>query len=113
MRSANLTRHQRFAQICDQTCLQVAIIQGGFDHSVLPATYNWLPRLAAPVFDAESGCLLDPMFPHGPVKVIHLVDGGHKEEFDLPLRGGGRVATGLGLRDFRNLQSAHQHQEAG
>lgn len=113
MRAANLARHDRFAQICDQTCLQVATIQGDFDYGVLPATHNWLPRLAPPVFDASRGQLLDPMFPHGKIKVIHLVDGGHKDEFDLPQLGSGSVRTGLGYCDFLALKQRSTSREEG
>lgn len=111
MGSANLARHDRFTQICDQTCLQVALIQGQLAHGVLPASHNWLPGLAPPLLDPTTGHLTDPAYPHGVIKVLHLVDGGFNAEFDLPVRGGGTIHTRLRWSDYGDLQDSMEKRE--
>ena len=71
--TANLKGQHRAAQISDQTCLQMALIQGGLAHATMPATHNWIPYFSRPLVDAETSMLLDPVYPNSPIKVVHLV----------------------------------------
>ena len=105
--AANLKRQHRYAQICDQTCLQVALIRRELPHAVMPAVYNWLPVLSAPLIDAETFALLDPAWPHPPIKAVHLVgvkDSG-KGEIELPVTDGRRIRTSLEWADFQRLRA--------
>ena len=115
--AANLKRrHRRRAQICDQTCLQVALIRRELPHAVMPAVYNWLPALSAPLIDAETFALLDPAWPHPPIKAVHLVDMKDKDvdmkdkdsgngEIELPVTDGRRIRTSLEWADFQRLRA--------
>lgn len=84
---ANLSRHHRFDQICDQTCLQVAIFENGLKHGILPAIFNWLPNYCVPTLDKDSGALVDPVYPHPKIQVIHFA--GVKDSlFTVPFNDG-------------------------
>ena len=105
--AANLKRRHRRAQICDQTCLQVALIRRELPHAVMPAAYNWLPLMSAPLIDAATFALLDPAWPHPPIKAVHLVgvkDPG-KGEIELPVTDGRRIRTSLEWADFQRLRA--------
>lgn len=106
--AANLKRrHRRRAQICDQTCLQVALIRRELPHAVMPAVYNWLPFMSAPLIDAETFALLDPAWPHPPIKAVHLVGMKDPENggIELPVTDGRRIRTSLEWAAFRRLQA--------
>ena len=102
--AANLRRQRRRTQFCDQTCLQVALIRRKLPYAVMPATHNWLPALSAPLVDADTFALLDPAWPHPPIKAVHLM--GIKDPiFDLPTTDGRRIRTGLTWADFQRLRA--------
>ena len=106
--AANLGRQRRRAQFCDQTCLQVALIRRKLPYAVMPATHNWLPALSAPLVDADTFALLDPAWPHPPIKAVHLV--GIKDPvFDLPTTDGRRIRTRMTWADFQRLRANNAH----
>ena len=103
LRAADLRRQHRRAQICDQTCLQVALIRRKLPYAIMPATHNWLPILSPPLIDGETFALLDPVQPNPPIKAIHLTTGWRAREFDLPVTDGRRIRTRLGWTEFQRL----------
>ena len=105
LRAADLRRQHRRAQICDQTCLQVALIQCKLPYAIMPATHNWLPVRSPPLIDGETFALLDPAWPHPPIKAVHLITGSHAREFDLPVTDGRRIRTRLGWTEFQRLRA--------
>ena len=105
LRAADLRWERRRAQICDQTCLQVALIRRKLPYAIMPATHNWLPVMSPPLIDAETFALLDPAWPHPPIKAVHLVAGSHAREFDLPVTDGRRIRTRLGWTEFQRLRA--------
>ena len=106
--AANLRRQRRRTQICDQTCLQVALIRRELPYAVMPATHNWPPILSEPLIDTETFALLDPAWPHPPIKAVHLV--GIKDSvFDLPTTDDRRIRTGLTWADFQQLWVDNAH----
>lgn len=102
--AANLGRQHRRTQICDQTCLQMALIQRELSYAVMPATHNWIPGLSAPLVDAETFTLLDTAWPHLPIKAVHLM-GIKNSKFELPVTDGRRIGTGLQWADFLELKA--------
>ena len=105
LRAADLRRQHRRAQICDQTCLQVALIRRKLPYAIMPATYNWIPNGSPPLIDGEAFALLDPVWPYPPIKAVHLVTGSHAREFDLPVTDGRRIRTRLGWTEFQRLRA--------
>ena len=101
---ADLKRHYKSTQISDQTCLQVALIRRQLPHGIVPATHNWLPGRAAPLFDTATGTLLDPMFPNAPIKAIHLVNF-RSTGFRLPTREGNHIEADLSWGAFQSLRA--------
>ena len=108
--AANLGRQRRRTQICDQTCLQVALIRRKLPYAVMPATHNWLPILSEPLVDAETFALLDPAWPHPPIKAVHLVGNSRRRELELPVTDGRRIRTGLTWADFQRLRAENVPQ---
>lgn len=104
LEAADLKRHYKSTQISDQTCLQVALIRRKLPCGIVPATHNWLPGRAAPLFDTATGKLLDPMFPNVPIKAIHLV-GFRSKGFRLPTRDGGHIETDLSWSAFQSVRA--------
>lgn len=100
IRSANLRNHHKYTQICDQTCLQVAVVRGNFPHATMPATHNWLPKLCVPPFDPDRSALVDPMYPHPRIKVIHLAGAQQGERFTVRSGYGTTVSSALRWSDF-------------
>lgn len=111
--AANLKRQHRRAQICDQTCLQVALIRRKLPYAIMPATHNWLPILAPPLIDGETLALLDPVWPYPPIKAIHLTTGWRAREFDLPVTDGRRIRTRLGWTEFQRLRAENACKARG
>ena len=105
LRAADLRRQHRRAQICDQTCLQAALIRRKLPYAIMPATHNWLPVRSPPLIDEETFALLDPAWPHPPIKAVHLITGSHAREFDLPVTDGRRIRTRLGWTEFQRLRA--------
>jgi hypothetical protein len=84
---ANLGRHQRSDQICDQTCLQVAIVENGLEHAILSAIYKWLPKYCVPVFDKKGNIFVDSVYPNNKIYVIHMA-GAKNGVFSVPTSDG-------------------------
>jgi hypothetical protein len=82
IQKANLVGHDRKRLICDQTCLDLAVLINNFSPKVMPATHNWCVGLAEPMVHAETGKLVDPIYPYKPIKVLHSA-GSIKTDFRL------------------------------
>jgi hypothetical protein len=73
MFSANLTGQIKKHLICDQTCLDFAVLSNELNPAKMPATHNWCLSLAQPLVCKTTGHLLDPMPPHPKIKVLHCM----------------------------------------
>ena len=107
--TAKIKRRWKSLQLCDQTCLQVSLIRHRIPYAIMPATYNWLPVLSAPLIDREGCTLIDPAYPNQPLKVIHLM--GYKQlKFELQFTDGRRIETTLDWKTFQKLKSVSTAQ---
>ena len=111
---AKIDRRWRSLQLCDQTCLQVSLLQNGLPYAIMPATYNWIPNFSSPLIDKEEYELVDPVYPNRPLKVIHLV-GPKKRKYDLQCTDGRRVETTLDWTTYQKwkLENVSQLQAFG
>jgi len=73
VRRANLQGHEGKRLICDQTCLDLAVLENNLSPTKMPATHNWCLSLAAPMIQQDTGLLVDPIAPHLPIKVLHSI----------------------------------------
>jgi hypothetical protein len=72
IRKANLARQQKKRLICDQTCLDVALLSHKLPLTKMPPTHNWCLGLAQPELCRKTGLLLDPLPPHAVIKTLHF-----------------------------------------
>jgi hypothetical protein len=91
-------------RMVEQNALNVAIYGGNVEmpHR-LPAWCNWLCAHALPALDPQSGLLVDPMLPHAPLSVVHMV-GGMNADVALDVIGGGTVNTKFNYRAALTLR---------
>jgi hypothetical protein len=82
IQKADLAGHGRKRLICDQTCLDLATLINRISPTKMPATHNWCVGLAVPMVAADTGILVDPIYPHNPIKVLHSA-GSIKSDFGL------------------------------
>lgn len=101
--TANLSKSGKSTQICDQTCLDLAVHEGGLTHTIMPATHNWCVELARPLICRNSKKLLDPMYPHAPIKVVHLLGDSMTETYQVTKTDGKTVTTKLTAAAIQNL----------
>jgi len=82
---------QRSANMIDQIALNVAICDRGVREVRLPASCNWIAHLAAPAWDANRQCFVDPDPPHDAIGILHLTLGTKwASSVDVPVAGRGR-----------------------
>ena len=68
-----MARVKKPSHLCDQPPLNYAIYMGMLEVYKLPSIYNWICALAMPVWDAELGLFVEPLLPHNPIGIVHLV----------------------------------------
>ena len=61
-------------RLSDQTPLNYALHVDQLPIELLPSRCNWLCAFCEPVFDEERGLLVEPMVPHDPIGIIHLIN---------------------------------------
>ena len=92
--------------LSNQACLHVAIVEEGLPYAAMPATHNWLPAKGVPAIDPASRTLVDPSFPHLPIKAIHLTDKSESRVFELQTTDGKeQVRLRLTRPEFLQWQS--------
>jgi hypothetical protein len=93
--TADLSKEGKRTQICDQTCLDIGTKEAGLLPTPMPATHNWCVELARPLLCSKTKALLDPMFPHSPIKVVHLLGDSMTQSYPLQKTDGATVETKL------------------
>ncbi len=103
MQKVNWYKVSKKQRTCDQTCLLYALTAD----ANLPRTYmmmehNWIlfPELNKPLLDKKNMNLLDPVYPHAPIKVLHIGGSQVKNEFTLKTTDGGSITTKLTRTEF-------------
>lgn len=80
----------------EQIALNYGIFALHLPTNILPAYCNWMVGDAAPAYDAERRCFVEPYAPYEPLGVVHLAGADQKDkEFVLRRRGGGEIRTRL------------------
>ncbi len=88
-------------QVCDQTCLFHALFVNKLPHTLLNIHYNWIMfNESELLLDKKNKCLLDPLYPHTRLKVIHLIEGRHKIKFNIKTIDGEQIKTRLTRTEF-------------
>lgn len=82
----------------DQVSLNFALYAYDLPIELLPARCNWLCSLCDPVFDTERGLLVEPMLPHDPIGIIHLINKAKQSEHVVRTIQGDMIPGGLTFR---------------
>ena len=78
-------------------------------YAIMPAVYNWLPVMSAPLIDRKGFSLLDAVYPNQPFKEIHMV-GPKQAKFELQFTDVLGVETVPDWTTFRKLKSEDSTQ---
>lgn len=68
-----MARVRKLSHLSDQTPLNYAVYTGMLEVYKLPSIYNWICGLAMPAWDSELGLFVEPLLPHNPIGIVHLV----------------------------------------
>ncbi|MEO1330957.1 MAG: hypothetical protein AAFW46_14985 [Pseudomonadota bacterium] len=97
-RSLRAARFRKPGDLSDQIALNHALITEGLPIEHPPAWCNWLCTLATPAYDPERDLLVEPMAPHHPIGIVHLVNKAKRETHRLRTLEGAEIAGGLTYR---------------
>jgi hypothetical protein len=86
----------------EQNALNHAFYRTAFKLMPMSALYNFVCSLAQPMWDPDTGKLVEPCLPYTPIQIVHLTDGGKKAKWVLD-RYGRRQERGLRWSDWRGL----------
>lgn len=91
--------------LSEQTALNQVVYGQRQPYTLLPATANWFCGKGTPLWDGESGRVVEPHEPHAPLHIIHLAGKGMKERvWDLETVQGGTVSTRLTWEEVKALR---------
>jgi len=93
--SYRCARIRRLSDLSDQFPLNHAIHCGRIPVHPLPAWCNWICDLATPLWDDGRGCYVEPLLPHEPIGIVHLLGASKTRTVEVRRTGGGRVETSL------------------
>ena len=79
----------------DQHAFLAAICIDRLDTALLPARFNWLPRLSHPLWDDERKVLCEPVTPYRPLSVVHLAGPEKEHPYRIKSLKGGSLVTSL------------------
>jgi lipopolysaccharide biosynthesis glycosyltransferase len=68
-----IARVKKLFHLSDQAPLNYAVYMGMLEVYKLPSIYNWICGLAMPVWDSELQLFVEPLLPHNPIGIVHLV----------------------------------------
>jgi lipopolysaccharide biosynthesis glycosyltransferase len=92
---ANIKKQINKGQFCDQTCLFVSLFKNKIPFSVMPATHNFIAKLARPLYNQNQRTLVDPVYPHPPIKVLHMMGDSYKKQYNIQTIDGKNLKTCL------------------
>lgn len=98
-RSLRAMRSVEPRRLSDQVPLNHALHHEKLPIELLPARCNWLCSFCAPVYDPERGLLVEPMLPHEPIGIIHLLNVAKQRDERLRTVAGEATQIGLRFRD--------------
>jgi len=71
----------------EQFAFNVALNAGGVSFANQPAWYNWACNRAWPMIN-NAGQLVEPVFPHRTLAIVHMTGETKKGRYNLPVQGG-------------------------
>ncbi len=95
-------------KICDQTCLFYALHKYNLPHRFLSIHHNWVTHSKEFLIDKKNGRLLDTIYPHTPIKVIHFVCKKQKESHNIKTTDGDIITTKLTRRELLKTIGANR-----
>lgn len=98
-RSLRATRWRDPRQISDQIALNHALHTEALAIEFLPAWCNWLCSLSTPAVNPATGLLVEPMLPHHPLGIVHLINKAKTCRHALETTDGRPAEGGLRWRD--------------
>ena len=97
---------KRIPQMIDQTALSYVVYADRAKTGLLPAIYNWIAGLAAPLWDADRKCWAEPEPPHAALGLVHLAGCGKDRPIVAKTSDGGHIETLLTFAATQKLKSA-------
>lgn len=92
--SARVLWGKRGLRLCDQTCLQYALEEERIPYTLMALHYNWtMGDGNIPILDRANRRLLDPVYPHLPIKAIHTIADTGEREYQVPSTDGDSLKT--------------------
>ena len=82
------------SDLSDQIPLNHALHAHKLPIELLPARCNWLCSLRPPVFDPSRDLFVEPMAPHTPIGIIHLINKAKEPVSSVETLDGGSIAGG-------------------
>jgi|TARA_B100000315_G_scaffold175445_1_gene163960 hypothetical protein len=74
--------------LSEQTAFNVALLEYGVPFANQPAWCNWACNRAWPLINS-AGQLVEPVFPHRPLGIVHMTGETKKGSHPIPVQGGG------------------------
>jgi lipopolysaccharide biosynthesis glycosyltransferase len=71
--ACRIARVRKLSHLSDQLPLNYAVYSGMLEVYKLPSIYNWICDFAMPVWDSELGLFVEPLLPHNPIGIVHLI----------------------------------------
>ena len=94
-------------KLVEQTAMNYVIFHDKAPATFLPASCNWFCALAAPMFDENTGMLVEPHAPNRPIGVVHLAgEDFQNRSFTLETTQGDRISSRLRFEDINELHKA-------
>ena len=91
---------KKVPKTCDQACLLHATHKYNLSRTLLSVHHNWVVNTRIFLLDKKGKKLIDSVYPHTPIKVIHLVGDAHNDAFDIKMPDGKIVKTKLTRKEF-------------
>lgn len=92
-------------KLCEQTALNYVVFHDRAPATFLPAAANWFCGKGTPMYDTQTGRLVEPHEPHEAIGIVHLA--GHRiqdKAFSVKTLQGGAVTTRLTYGAIRSLR---------
>ncbi len=102
MKSVKWYKIKKSLNVCDQTCLIYAFYKYKFPHTLMSLHHHWIMPSGENdlLLDKKNKRLLDSIYPHTPIKALHLSRRSDKMTFKIKSTDGEQVATKLTRTGF-------------